>query len=299
MAKLTVIIPARNELYLQQTLDDLLVKATGDMEIIVILDGYWPQAPLKEDPRLIVIHRERRGMRAAINSAVAIAKGKYLMKVDAHCMFPHGFDEVLKADCDGDWVVIPRRYSLELDTWGVRFHRPYVDYEFLGWPYEGKKAVHGDTVGLHARTWDARIEERINKLLDENMTFQGSCWFTSKEHFVKRIGTMQEEGYGTFIGEPQEIGLKTWLGGGRIMTNKKTFYAHLWKGKPYREAHMKALGVPYTRIGSSELKTGNAFSVDYWMHDRWKERKYDLAWLIERFWPVPTWPESREAWIPQ
>ena len=130
----------------------------------------------------------------AINSAIAISKGKYLMKVDAHCMFPHGFDEVLKADCDGDWVVIPRRYSLELDTWGVRFHRPFIDYEFLGWPYEGKKAVHGDTVGLHARAWDFRTEERIDRLLDENQTFQGSCWFTSKEHFEKRIGFLQEEG---------------------------------------------------------------------------------------------------------
>ena len=300
MAKLTVIIPARHELYLQQTLDDLLLKATGDMEIVVVLDGYWPQPPLKEDPRLIVIHRERRGMRAAINSAIAISKGHYIMKVDAHCMFPHGFDEVLKADCDGDWVVIPRRYSLELDTWGVRFHRPFIDYEFLGWPYEaGKKAVHGDTVGLHARAWDFRTEERIDRLLDENLSFQGSCWFTSKEHFLNRIGFLQEEGYGTFIGEPQEIGLKTWLGGGKIMTNKKTFYAHLWKGKPYREAHLKALGFPYTRVGANELKTGNAFSVDYWMHDKWDGRKYDLAWLIERFAPVPTWPEDREAWIPR
>jgi hypothetical protein len=62
---------------------------------------------------------------------------------------------------------------------------------------------------------------------------------------------------------------------------------------------MEALGIPYTRIGSNELKTGNAFSVDYWIHDRWEGRKYNLSWLIERFWPVPSWPEEREKWIPQ
>jgi len=296
MSKLSLIIPARHELYLQQTVDDILVKASGEIEIIVILDGYWPDPPLTEDERVITVHRDRRGMRAAINSAVAISKGKYLMKVDAHCMFPHGFDEVLKADCDDNWVVIPRRYSLLLETWGVKLERPVIDYEYLSYPYGENPTVHGDTVGLHARTWKNRTNERVDKLIDENMTFQGSCWFTTKEHFVKRIGYMQEEGYGTFIGEPQEIGLKTWLGGGSVVVNKKTFYAHLWKGKPYRAAFMEKYGTSYTRVGHTELKTGNAFSVDYWINNHWKDRKYDLSWLIEHFWPVPSWPENRTLW---
>lgn len=297
MAKLTVIIPARNELYLAQTVEDLLRKAAGEIEIIVILDGWWPKFLLPEDKRVIVIHRERRGMRAAINSAVAIARGEYLMKMDAHCALAEGFDEVLKADCADNWVVIPRRYSLQLEAWSAKPDRPFVDYEYLGWPYDSDHNVHGSKLGLHARTWNQRIAERIDRLVDENMSFQGSCWFTSKQHFLKRIGPLQEEGYGTFIGEPQEIGLKTWLGEGQIMTNKKTWYAHLWKGKPYREAHMKELGFAYTRVGASELKKGNEFSVNYWMGNCWKDRKHDLAWLVDRFWPVPSWPPEREQWI--
>jgi hypothetical protein len=35
---------------------------------------------------------------------------------------------------------------------------------------------------------------------------------------------------------------------------------------------------------------GAVYSADYWMNNRWKERKYDLAWLIDKFWPVPSWP---------
>jgi len=296
MAKLSVIIPARNELYLQKTVEDLLLKASGDVEVIVILDGYWPTQALPKDKRLIIVHRERRGMRASINSAVAIAKGEYIMKMDAHIMFQEGFDEVLKSNCDGDWVVIPRRYSLELETWGCKKDKRFIDYEYLGYPYGDNKEVHGDKVGLHAVRWGARTEERLDIPIDENMSFQGSCWFTTKEHFTKRIGTLQEEGYGTFIGEPQEIGLKTWLGGGKVMTNKLTYYAHLWKGKPYREAFLKELGFPYTRVGASELKAGNAFSVDYWINNRWKERIHDLSWLVERFWKVPSWPDERELW---
>lgn len=289
--KTSIIIPARHEIYLKQTVEDLL-KKTGDVEIIVILDGYWPHELLPDDPRITQVHRERRGMRASINSAVAIAKGEYLLKMDAHCMVAEGFDEVLKADCDGDWIVVPRRYSLEPDTWEVRTHRPFVDYEYLAWPWRPhqKRGV----LGIGGMVWDQRIIDRINILLDENMTFQGSCWFMTKEHFVKRLGKMEEEGYETFIGEAQEIGLKTWLGGGKCMTNKKTWYAHLWKGEPYREAYQKIFGFPYTRISWHERKRGNLFAIDYWINNRWAGRVHDLAWLIERFWPVPHWPEDRQ-----
>jgi glycosyltransferase involved in cell wall biosynthesis len=289
--KTSIIIPARHELYLNQTVKDLLEKATGDIEIIVLLDGYWPTEPLPDDPRVIIVHRERQGMRSSINSAVAIAKGNYIMKLDAHCMVARGFDEVLKADCDDDWVVIPRRYSLDVDKWQVKNEKIFVDYEYLGYPFH-EKTIHNSKVGIHAWVWDERIMARADKLIDENMTFQGSCWFMAKEHFTKRLGSLQNEGYGTFIGEAQEIGLKTWLGGGKVMTNKKTWYAHLWKGSGYREAHLKQLGIPYTRIGADELKRGNEFCVDYWMNNKWEDRKRDLIWLIDKFMPYP----SGEKW---
>ena len=42
MSKLSVIVPARNELFLNKTVDDLFAKAHGDVEVIAVLDGYWP-----------------------------------------------------------------------------------------------------------------------------------------------------------------------------------------------------------------------------------------------------------------
>ena len=288
MPALSVIIPARNEIYLQKTIDGLLAAAAGEVEVIVILDGYWPIEGLKADPRLVVIHREKQGMRASINAGVDIARGKYLMKIDAHCILAPGYDLALQADFEEDWLVVPRRYSLEMDTWDIRYHRPLVDYEYLGFPYH-ERLIHKSKTGIHAWVWDQRIEERADQLIDENMTFQGSCWFVSKAEYIKRIGQLDEEGYGTFIGEAQEIGLKYWLGGGKCMVNKKTWYSHLWKGTPYREIYKTMFGVPYTRMSFSELKAGNKFSVDYWMNDRWEGRKHDLMWLIDRFAPVPSW----------
>lgn len=294
----SIIVPARNEIYLQQTISDLLSKAAGDIEVIAILDGYWPVPVIKEDPRLILIHRERRGMRASINAGVAIAKGKYIMKIDAHCIVSPGYDEILKKNCDSDWIVIPRRYSVEMDAWEVRRHRPFVDYEYLSYPYRYSELRHKGGPQMCGMVWDERINSRINVLIDENMTFQGSCWFMPKEFFDRRIVKMDETGYGTFVCEAQELGLKVWLGGGKTIVNKFCWYAHLWKGEPYRKRYTELFGKTYSRVGWDERKIGNKFTIDYWLNNQWEGRIHDFDWLIDRFWPVPSWPEEKTEWIP-
>jgi len=275
MSKLSVIIPSRNERFLPQTVADLLAKSRGEIEVIAVLDGYWPDPPLPEHPNLILLHQETaRGMRAAINAAAGVATGKYLLKCDAHCLFAEGFDETLKVDCDDDWVVIPRRYSLDAENWAT-FPKTPIDYEYLRYPY-----YKDGEVGIHGTIWPERARTRAEVLVDENMAFQGSCWFMPKRYF-DWMGGMSEVGYGTFIGEPQEIGNKAWLSGGKIMTNKKTWYAHLHKGKTYGRGYS---------INKSELVRGNVYSVDFWINNRWEKRKYDYAWLVEHFWPVPSYP---------
>jgi len=286
MSKISVIIPSRNELFLPQTVDDLFAKASQDIEVIAVLDGYWPDPPLKERKNLTIIHRgSAKGMRAAINAGAAVAKGEFLMKCDAHCMFDEGFDEVLKADCEPDWLVVPRRKRLDAENWCIQdVGKPDVDYEFLSYPLWKL-----DQIGLHGTIWTDRALSKKDILIDEDMSFQGSCWFMPK-NFFERLGPMQEEGYGTFIGEPQELGLKVWLSGGKQMRNKRTWYAHLHKGKKYGRGYS---------IGSTELKKGNMYSCDYWYNNRWEDRVRDIEWLIEHFWPVPSWPGmTRDTWTP-
>ena len=277
MAKLSILIPARNEKFLPQTVTDILQKS-GDVEVIVILDGYW-EYNLPADKRLRIIHRGKpRGMRDGINSAAAIARGDYLMKVDAHCMFGEGFDEILQADCADNWIVIPRRYSLDAENWKCQDKEP-IDSMHYFYPY-----AHPDDLGLHGRPWMQRARERKHILIDEDITFQGSCWFMTRRHW-DRIRPMSEIGYETFMGEPQEIGFKTQLGDceGKVMVNKKTWYAHLHKGKTYGRMYYMA---------NSERVRGNAYSFDFWWNNRWTERKHDIEWLIDQFHPMPGWSDD-------
>lgn len=276
--KVTVIIPARNERFLVQTVKTMLEKAHGNVEVIVILDGYWEQS-LPDDKRLRVIHRgSPKGMRDGINSAVAIAQGEWLLKTDAHCLFDEGYDVKLKADCADNWIVIPRRYSLDAENWKCADKEP-IDSMHYFYPY-----AHPDDLGLHGRPWMERARARKEILIDEDITFQGSCWFMHNTHWT-RIGGMSEAGYETFMGEPQEIGFKTQLGAweGKIMVNKKTWYAHLHKGKTY--------GRMYSFSGSERTR-GNAYSFDFWWNNRWTERKHDIEWILDKFMPMPGWVEN-------
>lgn len=283
MPKVSVIIPACNELFLPQTVNDLLSKSALDTEIIVTLDNYWPEPILPDNKRLTLIHLGKQtGMRGSINAAASIARGQYLMKTDAHCMFMEGYDKILSENCEDNWVVIPRRYSLDAENWAINDNgKPPRDYHYLCYPHWAKD----HDAGMHGVEWWKRGEERADVDLDDNMSCQGSCWFMPKKYFDNFLGGLKEEGYGTFAQEFQEIGNKVWLGGGEVKVNKKVWYAHLHKGKTYgRMWHMD-------RRTHESVVNSHKWSAWWWMTNQWSQRVHDLEWLIEKFWPVPTWDE--------
>ena len=285
MAKVSFIIPSRNEQFLPQTVDDIYKNATGEFEVIAVLDGYWPNPILKDRPNLTLIHTDKRGMRSAINSAAALATGKYLCKTDAHCMFAEGFDEVLQRDMEDNWIVIPRRLRLDAINWKIKdVGKIPIDYHYLSCPMTNK-----DGYSMHGAIWPERARERPDVMIDETMSFQGSLWFMTKNHFENFLGGMSMVGYGTFSQEPQEIGMKTWLGGGKLMTNKNTWYAHLHKGREMGRGYF---------ISKQEITAGHLYSAHYWMSNKWEKRIYDIDWLVDRFWPVPTWPENWKELVP-
>ena len=39
-------------------------------------------------------------------------------------------------------------------------------------------------------------------------------------------------------------------------------------------------------------EAGRQFCIDYWVNDKWPERKYDFEWLLAKFWPIPGWSDN-------
>lgn len=280
--KTSIIIPSRNERFMPQTVNDILTKAAGDIEVIVVLDGYWAEP--NPDPRVRYVHfTGARGMRNAINSGVAVSSGDVLMKADGHCMFAEGFDTVITSDLLDKQIMIPRRKRLDAENWAIQdVGKPDIDAHYMSCPM-----TNPDGFSMHGVIWKEYDRQRLHILIDETPSFQGSFWAMRRTHW-ERLGGMSEEGYGTFTQEPTEIGMKTWLGGGEIVVNKKTWYAHLHKGKKYGRGYHQ---------DKHEVLRGHEWSARYWMNDKWGGCVRNFEWFVDHFAPMPTWESDwKEKW---
>lgn len=269
---LSVIIPARNEPYLQKTIDDILKNARGPLEVIAVLDGYWPDPPIYNHPQVVLIHNSvSTGMRASINAAARIAKGKYLLKCDAHCAFDEGFNTKLVESCEYEWTVVPVRYSLDSNNWTPKLDKKY-EFEYIS------------SDDLKGRRWPEYAKRVEGNNLPVLMTFQGSCWFMHRDRFFE-IGCLDEDNYGGMGREAQEICLKSWLSGGKCVLNRNTWYAHWSKSKKD------------IRFSCREEKQKSVnYAVDFWKNNKWDKAIRTLDWLAANFAPVPTW-EQKETEI--
>lgn len=291
MTKLSIIIPSFHEPYLNKTIRNILKQSKGDIEVLVHIDGEIPKR-IPKDPRVKYIHHQKPiGMRGGINACLRIAKGKYIMKTDAHCAFAKRFDKVLKRECKKNWLIIPRRYALNALGWKRELRMPIKDYHYLSYP----QSYQNHTFCMVPADWRKRTYERIRDQryrIDDTMTFQGSCWFAHRSYFMKNVGLLDDNKYGSFGGEQVEIGLKYWLGGGKVKVNKNTWYAHLFKNHKYYSENKASIKNKKNLIKAARYE----WIAKHWTNDRQPKMMYKFAWLVEKFWPVPGWPEDRKLW---
>jgi len=220
--KLSVIIPSYKDPSLVKTIDSLLVNSElgESLEIIVVLDGYWPEFKLVNDPRVRYVHLgKNRGMKEAINAGVEVSKGEFIMRTDEHCDFGKGYDRILTETCEPNWIVTARRYFLDPDKWKV-MDTPYIDYEMLVTQSIGKAKKYT------GYPWVERTKERKDIMIDETMAMQGSMWVMTRSWWDKIIGELVSGPYGTHYQDQHEMIFKTWKAGGKMMVNKNTWFAH-------------------------------------------------------------------------
>jgi glycosyltransferase involved in cell wall biosynthesis len=209
MAKLSIIIPASHEQYLQNTIYDIIEHAEGDYEILVALDN-WEDAP--QIITIGVIVKTKLGQRGAMNKLVSIATGDFVMKVDAHCSFSQGFDiEMMKA-MDDKTIMSPYMLKLDAENWTVLPQHPTSMYVF-----------DTDLVMQHWR------EGATQDLIEETMCPSGAAFIVTRENYWK--WNLCDESLGSWGGQVTELGIKAYLNGGRCITNKNAFFGHLFREK--------------------------------------------------------------------
>jgi hypothetical protein len=240
--KLSVIIPSYKDPLSVKTIQDLLAKAEGSLEVINVLDGFWPDYEMVQDPRVRYVHLgKNRGMREAINSGVRISRGEFLMRVDEHQMFGQGYDRILTESCQPNWIVTARRYFLDPVKWEVMDIPPvdYQDLQIRGGKFTGVEKPGND------------------ELIQESRAMQGSMWVMPRKWWDEVIGELQTEGYGPLIQDSHEMVFKTWKAGGKLMVNKNTWHAH--KHRSFPRTHNNG-----TEENPANCDAGYKYAIDTW-----------------------------------
>lgn len=235
----SIIIPSFKDPLLIKTIDSILKNFETDFEVIVVMDGYWGETV--KDKRVRYLHLgKNRGMRDAINAGVSISRGEFLMRTDEHCLFDKGFDKKMTEEFEDNWIMTAVRYFLDPVKWERMDIPPFI-YEKLkirGNKFEGQR-------------WLTR-DKRRKDLIDETMAMQGSCW-VMKRSWWDKIGDLETEGYGPHYQDSHEMIFKTWKLGGKMMVNKKTWFAH--KHYSFPRSH---------KYGSQDQDPHIRFCLDTW-----------------------------------
>ena len=311
MRDLSVIIPAREEMFLAKTIENILENIEADTEVIAICDGNWPNPSVVDHPRVTVLFNPVSvGQRAATNQGARLSQAKFVMKADAHCAFGKGFDRILIEDCQYDWTMIPALYNLHAFDWkcnacGNQTYQGVLpekckacgksegfEMVILYKPREGKgpyyswrfnKDVEFKQWRKHARRPEAQGD------FVETLSFAGPCFFIHRDRYWELGGC--DEGHGSWGQFGTEWACKTWLSGGKLITTKKTWFAHLFRTGNFKGSGYGGSSFPYPLAGKDQ-EYAKKYSRDLWLNDRWEGAKYPLSWLIDKFKPVPDWHEG-------
>ena len=291
--ELSILIPARNEMFLARTIQDIIEHAESDYEIIAVLDGAWAEPPIPQHERVTLIyHPESIGQRAATNEAARLATGKYLMKVDAHCAFDQGFDRKMIEDMQDNWTMLPIMRNLHAFDWvcpdgHTRYQGPsgvctecgketVRDVIWYAKSSPQSTSYRFDNT-LHFQYWGEYKKKQIGDLV-ETMSIQGSCFMVTREKYFEL--ELCDEKHGSWGQQGVEVACKTWLSGGKVIVSKKTWYAHMFRTQG------GDFSFPYPNPGISKARK---YSRDLWLNNKWDKAIHPLSWLIDKFAPVPDW----------
>jgi glycosyltransferase involved in cell wall biosynthesis len=309
MPELSILIPARNEMFLAKTIENILENIEADTEIIAVLDGKWADPPIKDHNRVNIIYvPEAIGQRAATNLACKLSKAKYVMKVDAHCSFDKGFDRIMIENMQDNWTMVPIMRNLWAFDWKC--------YK-CGWKkYQGPTPTKceqcGDTKHMRRKIlwigkprpqsvsycFDAtphfqyfnsysKLPEVLKMKEDtgftETMSLQGSCFMMTRDKYWEL--NICDESFGSWGNQGIEVAAKTWLSGGKVMVNHKTWYAHMFRTQG------GDFSFPYQQSGN-EVSRCKAKVRDMFWKNKYDKQIYPLRWLVERFMPVKGWTQE-------
>lgn len=295
MRELSILIPARNEEFLERTIEDIFSHIEGKTEVLVALDN-WPDAPdIKGRPHLKVI-RTKLGQRGATNALARLSEAKYVMKLDAHVTLSPGFDLAMMEDMQDDVTLVPALMNFRPYEWVcVNKHRRYqnkkpaqcdqceetdlakdIIWQIVPKPFMTDFYLDTDLIFQYCL-------QQSPTLLNETMAIQGSGFMMTRDKYWE-LDICGEE-FGSWGQQGAEVALKTWLSGGKVLATKKAFMGH-W----FRQMDE----FPYQR-DMDQVAHANTHCKELFLTNSWPKQKRSLQSLVRQFNYPGDWSEPRLA----
>lgn len=310
--ELSIIIPARNEMFTAKTIENILENIEADTEVIAVLDGAWTDPAIPQHERVNVIYvPEPIGQRASTNLGAKIAKGKYIIKVDAHCAFDKGFDrkmlDFFKEHGD-DIVAVPIMRNLWAFDWKC-YHCGWKKYQGPT-PEKCEQCGKGDKMRRKMMWIGKENPQSVSYCFDsephfqyfndyksreeykqgkekgctETMSLQGSFFMSSKDKYWE--WELSDEKLGNWGNQGLEVACAAWLSGGRCLVNHNTWYAHMFRTQG------GDFGFPWENKGNDTQRTKNKVRDKFWKMEH-PTQIHPVSWLVKKFWPVPGWTDEQ------
>lgn len=301
---LSVIVPSRNEMFLAQTIKNIVERKRGSTEVIAVCDGQWADPPIEDHPDVTLLYYpEAIGQRAATNEAAKISRAKYIMKCDAHCSFDEGFDVKMMEVMQDDWTMVPIMYNLHAFNWHCltcdnetyQGPTPTVCEKCQGTNFERKiywREKRNPTSTSYCFDPEPHFQyfgefkkrpEYKGKDLTETMSLQGSCWMLTRDKYWEL--DICDEAFGSWGSQGIEVAVKTWLSGGRVLCNHRTWYAHMFRTQG------GDFGFPWPASGR-QIDKAKKYAKDLFFNNKFPKQVRPLSWLVQKFWPVPGWTDQ-------
>ena len=106
---------------------------------------------------------------------------------------------------------------------------------------------------------------------------------TKRENYFEL--NLCDENFGSWGSQGIEVACKTWLSGGRVMVDHRTWYSHMFRTQG------GDFGFPYPQSGR-QVQNAKHYARDLFFNNKQPKQKYPLSWLVEKFWPVTGWTED-------
>jgi glycosyltransferase involved in cell wall biosynthesis len=290
----------------------LLLQLRGDTEIIVVLDGEWADPPIADNDRVTLLYYpESIGQRAACNRGVAFSRAKYVCKLDAHCTIDEGMDvkmlEAFKKVGD-QATIVPIMRNLWMYSWKC-YHCGWKKYQGPT-PTECEQCHKTDKI-RRKMMWVGKtnpqstsfcfdtephfqyneaykhrepyITDRKTTGLTESMSLQGSCFMMSRDYYWQINAC--DEAFGSWGSQGLEVAIKTWLSGGKVLVNHKTWYAHMFRTQG------GDFSFPYPQSGR-QVRNAKLYAKELFFKNKWPKAIHPLSWLVEKFWPIKGWTDE-------